>query len=418
MIVYNIGIYTFYLVLKISSYFNPKAKKWIDGRKNWQNDLSKKVNSLKMMNPIWFHCASLGEFEQGRPVIEKIKQLYPNQKVIITFFSPSGYDVQKNYPLADLIIYLPLDTPQNANLFLSIVKPKMAIFIKYEFWLNFLFEIKKNNIPLFLISAVIKKHQPFFKWYGNNFRKVLNFYTTIYTQDKQSLILLHKLQITSGILSGDTRFDRVMQICSAPKKLNEIQNFTNHSFTIIAGSSWPIDEDYLIESYIQIIKLHPSIKLIFAPHEIHSKNISRLKNQLSKHNLNFHLFSEKTDNYKHPILIVDSIGLLSSIYQYGHIAFIGGGFTNGIHNILEPTVFGLPVIFGPNFKKFNEAFEAIDLNFGFVINNKDDLTNQLNKLINNPNLLSQSSIMARDYVVNKSGATIKILNNLSSFIEN
>ena len=417
MIVYNLGIRIFYLILKLSSYLNPKAKQWIEGRENWKNELQEKVNHLKLNSPIWFHCASLGEFEQGRPVIEKIKQIYPQQKVLITFFSPSGYEIQKNYPLADLIIYLPLDTSTNANDFLSIVKPKMAIFIKYEFWLNFLFELKKNSISVFLISAVIKKHQPFFKWYGSHFRKALAIYKNIYTQDEHSLTLLKSLQINTGLLSGDTRFDRVLQICSSPKKMNEIQDFTNNTFTIIAGSSWPIDEHYLIESYSHLKELHPKLKLIIAPHEIDTKNINRLKNHLSKHNLDFHLFSENIKDHSHSILIIDAIGYLSSIYQYGHIAFIGGGFSNGIHNILEPTVYGLPVLFGPNFKKFNEAFEVIDLNVGFVVNNSLELTHQLNRFINNKDLLNQSSHSAKNYVLKNTGATNKIVNSLATLIE-
>lgn len=416
MILYNLTIHLFKLGLKLVSPINPKAKLWLAGRKNWEEDLKSKVDSLNLQNAIWIHCASLGEFEQGRPVIENIKKENPQQKIVLTFFSPSGFEIQKNYLYTDLVFYLPSDTPYNAKEFLSILKPKIAVFVKYEFWLNYLFELKKNKVPAFLISTVIKKHQPFFKWYGGVFRKALKTYEVIYTQDVYSIELLKSLNVETGVLAGDTRFDRVLQICNSLKKIDEIEKFAKDSFVIVAGSSWEKDEEYLIESYILLKEKHSNLKLIIAPHEIEEKNIERLKNLLNRNQLSFYLFSEGLTNYTHPILIVDAIGFLSSIYQYGKIAFIGGGFANGIHNILEPTVYGLPVIFGPNYKKFNEAFEVIDLKVGFVISNSVELTKQLEVFMEDEATLLTTSRLAKSYVLNNSGATKKIVEELRKYL--
>lgn len=415
MILYNLGIHAFNLALHIASVFKPKAKLWVAGRKNWKQNLQTNVQSLNLEGAIWLHAASLGEFEQGRPVIEKIKKEYPNQKIVLTFFSPSGYEIQKNYPLADLVIYLPVDTPSNAKTFLSVLKPKLAIFVKYEFWLNYLFQLEKQNIPTFLISTVLKRHQSFFKWYGWDFRKALKTYHTIYTQDVYSLRLLKLLKYENGLLVGDTRFDRVLQICSSPKQIKEIENFSKNSFTLIAGSSWQKDEELLIESYVRLKPNYPDLKLIIAPHEIDSHNIERLKNLLAKHNVEFHLFSQNLTEYNKPVLVINAIGFLSSVYQYGKVALIGGGFNDGIHNILEPTVYGLPVLFGPNYHKFNEAVQILDLKAGFVYHNTEDLTNQLLVFLNDQAALSEASCLAENYVRKNSGATNKIVNGLKKY---
>lgn len=395
--------------------FKPKAKLWVSGRKNWKQNLQSNVQSLNLEGAIWLHAASLGEFEQGRPVIEKIKREYPDQKIVLTFFSPSGYEIQKNYPLADLVIYLPVDTPANAKKFLAILKPKLAIFVKYEFWLNYLFQLKKQNIPTYLISTVLKRHQSFFKWYGADFRKALKTYRTIYTQDVYSLRLLRLLKNENGMLAGDTRFDRVLQICSSPKQIKEIEQFSKDAFVLIAGSSWQKDEEYLIESYVRLKPNYPKLKLIIAPHEIDKHNIERLKNLLSKHKVDYHLFSENLTEYTKPVLVINAIGFLSSVYQYGTVSLIGGGFNDGIHNILEPTVYGLPVLFGPNYHKFNEAFQILDLKAGFVYHNDDDLTNQLLAFLNDPATLSEASRLAENYVRKNSGATNKIVEGLKEY---
>jgi 3-deoxy-D-manno-octulosonic-acid transferase len=416
MFLYNLGIYTFQIGLKFASLFNPKARLWVQGRKNWKESLKSKVSNLQLEDAVWIHCASLGEFEQGRPVIEKLKKEYPQQKVVLSFFSPSGYEIQKDYPYADLVIYLPADTTHNARQFVSILKPKLVVFVKYEFWLNYLFVLDKNKIPTFLISTVIKKHQSFFKWYGGNFRRALKTYHTIYTQDVYSIKLLRVLKVNTGVLTGDTRFDRVLQICSSPKQIKEIEEFVKDSFVVVAGSSWQKDEDYLIESYLALKQKHPQLKLIIAPHEINKKNIDRLSNLLIKNKFSFHLFSDNPPAYTDSILVVNAIGFLSSIYQYGTVAFIGGGFASGIHNILEPTVYGLPVLFGPNYKKFNEAFEVIDLGAGFVVNDAVELTAHLSVLVEDKKVLTESSRLAKNYVLKNSGATNKIVDGLRELL--
>ncbi|MES2761045.1 MAG: glycosyltransferase N-terminal domain-containing protein [Bacteroidota bacterium] len=417
MFLYNLGIHLFKLGLQVVSPFNPKAKLWLEGRKNWQENLKAKVANFKLENAIWIHAASLGEFEQGRPVIEKIKKENPQQKIVLTFFSPSGYEIQKNYPYADLVTYLPHDTLSNSKAFINILKPKLAIFVKYEFWLNYLFELDRKNIPAFLISTVIKKHQTFFKWYGGNFRKALATYKTVYTQDVHSIKLLRVLKISTGVLTGDTRFDRVLQICSAPKKIDEIAEFAKDSFVIVAGSSWQKDEDHLVEVYTKLKEVYPQLKLIIAPHEIDKRNIDRLSNLLIKNKLSFHLFSDNEPKYTDSILVMNAIGFLSSVYQYGTIAVIGGGFNSGIHNILEPTVYGLPVLFGPNYHKFNEAFEILDLKAGFVFNDATDLADHLQYLLDNEEALSESSRLAKNYVLKNSGATDKIANDLKQYFK-
>lgn len=416
MILYNLGIHAFNGILHLAAMFKPKAKLWVNGRKLWRPKLEQLVNEKNLNGCIWLHAASLGEFEQGRPVIEKIKQEFPNQKIVITFFSPSGFEIQKNYPLADLVIYLPIDTKSNAKKFLKILQPKVAIFVKYEFWLNYLYQLKKNNIPTFLISTVIKPHQSFFKWYGGNFRKALQTYHTIFTQDVYSLRLLKLLKFERGILAGDTRFDRVLQICNAPKQLPEIAEFSKNSLVIIAGSSWQKDEEFLLEAYIKIKQEKNNIKLIIAPHEIQKQNIDRLQNLLHSYQIKHHLYTDNLSQLTNDVLIVNTIGLLSSIYQYGKIALVGGGFNGGIHNILEPTVYGLPVLFGPNFAKFNEAFEIIDLKAGFTYQNAQELKSLLNSLVSNETTLNETSTLAANYVRKNSGATNKIVDSLRDFL--
>ena len=405
MFLYNFSIYILQFAFQCGAFIKPKAKLFIDGRKNWKYILQQQLDSKKIVSPIWMHCASLGEFEQGRPVIEAIKQKHPAQHIILTFFSPSGFENQKEYRYADIVCYLPIDTKANAHDFVRMIQPKFVLFVKYEFWLNYLFALQKEKTPCYLISTVIKKHQPFFKWYGSVFRKGLQTYDTIFTQDEESLKLLNQLNVHTGKLAGDTRFDRVLQIGSAPKKIPDIATFTNNAFTIIAGSTWQKDEELLLNSYIELTLKHPQLKLIIAPHEIDRRNIERLKNLLFHKKLSYHLFTEEATSYEHPVLIVNTIGLLSSIYQYGQIAYIGGGFDNGIHNILEAMVYGLPVFFGPNHHKYNEAKTTIKLEAAFEINNQPELTEKLEQLISSPEFLRTASNKATAYITSNAGAT-------------
>ena len=405
MFLYNFVIHLFYLAMRFAAMFKPKAKLWINGRSNWEIELNDAIKKFDLKHAVWMHCASLGEFEQGRPLLQKIRQENSSQKIVLTFFSPSGYEIQKNFSTVDYVCYLPLDSVKNSKLFINALQPKVAIFVKYEFWLNFLFQLQIQKIPTFLISTVIKKHQPFFKWYGKLFRNALASFHTIYTQDKESLQLLNTLHINTGILTGDTRFDRVLDVCQFPKKIDSIAHFADHAFVIIAGSSWQTDETYLIESFLKLKPNHPQLKLIIAPHEIDLSNIERLKKMLVKNEIPFHLFSEQEKVYTHSVLILNTMGILSSVYQYGTIAFVGGGFNNGIHNILEPSVFGLPVLFGVNHHKFNEASDMLALKAGFEISSEEDLTKQIKVLLKDNVLLDQTAHLAKSYVLNNSGAT-------------
>jgi len=408
MFLYNFVIHLFYLAMRFAAMFKPKAKLWISGRTNWEIELNDAIKKLDLKHAVWMHCASLGEFEQGRPLLQKIRQENSSQKIVLTFFSPSGYEIQKNFPTVDYVCYLPLDSVKNSKRFIDALQPKVAIFVKYEFWLNFLFQLQIHKIPTFLISTVIKKHQPFFKWYGKLFRTALASFHTIYTQDKESLLLLNVMHINTGVLTGDTRFDRVLDVCQLPKKIDSIAHFAENAFVIIAGSSWQTDETYLIESFLKLKPKYPQLKLIIAPHEIDLTNIERLKKMLFKNEISFHLFSEQEKVFTHSVLILNTMGILSSVYQYGTIAFVGGGFNNGIHNILEPSVFGLPVLFGVNHHKFNEAADMLMLKAGFEISSEEDLTEQTKVFLNNNVLLDHTAHLAKSYVLNNSGATNRI----------
>lgn len=408
MILYNLVIHFFYLGLRIAALFKPKAKLWVTGRNKWELELQKAVEKFELKDAIWMHCASLGEFEQGRPLLQKIRNENAAQKIVLTFFSPSGYEIQKHFPLVDYVCYLPLDTPKNSKIFIDRMQPKVAIFVKYEFWLNFLFQLQIKKVPTFLISTVIKKHQPFFKWYGSLFRKALASFQTIYTQDNDSLLLLNTLGIKTGVLAGDTRFDRVLNICQSPQKNEAMAQFAENAFVIIAGSSWQTDETFLVKSFLKLRVDHPNLKLIIAPHEIDLANIERLKKMLVINDIRFHLFSEQEKDFTHPVIILNTMGILSSVYQYGTIAFVGGGFDNGIHNILEPSVFGLPVLFGLNHHKFNEATDMIAINAGFEVSNEVSLTKQIVLFLTNKTFLTQTSQLSKNYVLNNSGATERI----------
>lgn len=416
MFLYNLSIQLLNFGINISSIFKPKAKLWVNGRKNWEENLKLNVKNLQLQNSVWIHCASLGEFEQGRPVIQKIREENPLQKIVLTFFSPSGFEIQKDFVAVDFVCYLPIDSKKNANRFLEILKPKVAIFVKYEFWLNFLFQLHERKIPTFLISTVIKKHQSFFKWYGGNFRKALLTYEAIYTQDLESIKLLNQLNYHKAKLAGDTRFDRVLDVCKSPKKIEFFDEFKKDAFVVIGGSTWQKDEEHLVEAYLNLKLKCPKLKLIIAPHEIDNLSIEKIKNLLIKNNISFHLYSDNEMDVIHSVIVLNTIGILSSIYQYGNVAFIGGGFNNGIHNLLEPSVFGLPVLFGPNHHKFNEASELINLNAGFEISNSNDLINYLEKFINDNEYLNQTSQFSKNYVSENSGSSNVIYLGLSGYL--
>ncbi len=415
MILYTIGIKLLYVFIKCHSLFNLKSKQWIDGRKNWKRNLQQLVAQQNLQNAIWFHCASLGEFEQGRPVLELIKKQHANKKILLTFFSPSGYlQLIDKYKTVDAIFYIPLDTKHNAQFFLKTLKPTCVINVKYEFWLHFLFEIKKQQIPSYLISSVFKTHQPFFKWYGSIFKNGLQTYTHIFTQDEASLKLLNSIDIKNATFTGDTRIDRVFEIKENKKPDLRIESFLRNNFTIIAGSTWPKDELKLIATFKSLKNSHPQIKLIIAPHEVNTAHIAYIQKLIEHNRLTYQVYSNKNDlRLSNDIMIIDCIGILSNLYQYGSITYIGGGFDNGIHNILEPSVFGLSVIFGPNYKKFNEAVQLISLKTAYCINSETELMAIIKKYLSHSDELEKTSNALMYYMQKQVGVSSKVLDIIS-----
>jgi 3-deoxy-D-manno-octulosonic-acid transferase len=398
--IYKTGIYFYTLISHLASPFSSKANQFVKGRKNWQKELAHKIETNSRY--IWIHCASLGEFEQGRPLIEAIKERHPEYRIILTFFSPSGYEIRKNYPLADIVSYLPVDTPKNARKFLQITNPEKAFFVKYEYWHFYISELKKRNIPLYQISAIFRKDQLFFKnsKLGKWYREMLFQFTHIFVQDKRSEELLSSIGITNASISGDTRFDRVAAIAAGSKNLPLVEKFKGNSKLIIGGSTWKPDEE-LLAAFINSVD---DIKIIIAPHEVSDVNINRLQ-QLLKKPAVLYSKAENTDLAAQQVLIIDSIGLLSSLYRYGDVAYIGGGFGVGIHNILEAATFGLPVIFGPNYQKFKEAVDLEQRGGAFAVNGFSELVSALKKLIENKNFLEKSSSVSKKYVEENVGAT-------------
>ncbi len=359
-LLYSLVVHLYGLLIRVASVQDNKAKQWVKGRKNWRKTLSEKCNQIKNDDKIWVHCASYGEFEQGRPLIEAIQQKHPNYKIILTFFSPSGYEAFKGWAGADLVIYLPLDTKKNARDFMDLLQPKMAIFIKYEFWLHFLNQLKKNAVPTYLVSAVFKAHHPFFKWYGGIFRSSLNVFLKLFVQDKASAALLQSIGIQQVQVVGDTRFDRVLALKSQAYQNKIIEAFKGNSKLIIAGSTWPKDEELILKAFNKI--KDKGVKLIIAPHEVETRFTINTIKKINEYNFKYSLYMQDpaTDV---DVMIIDTIGVLSKLYQYADAAYVGGGFNGGLHNVLEPSVHLIPVSFyGQNYEKFNEALDLMSQN--------------------------------------------------------
>nr|WP_315244380.1 glycosyltransferase N-terminal domain-containing protein [uncultured Flavobacterium sp.] len=404
LFLYNLVVLITGFFLKIVALFSPKIKLFTDGRKNVFTILEEKIKPED--KTIWFHSASLGEYEQGLPVIEKIKERYPTHKIIITFFSPSGYEVRKNNTIADITIYLPLDTKSNAKQFLKLTHPELVFFIKYEFWLNYLKELEKLKTPTYLISGIFRDNQMFFKWYGGFYRKALKTFTYFFVQNESSKQKIESIGFQNVIASGDTRFDRVNAILDRDNSLEFIETFKNNQPTIVIGSSWPKDEVLLAE-YIN--QAPENVKFIIAPHNIKTEQIENLKNTITKKTV---LFSEKENKLlaDYTVLIVNTVGLLTKIYSYGTIAYVGGGFGNpGIHNILEPATFGIPIVIGPNYSKFAEAIELVKLGGCTTISNTENLKHTFNQLLSDNNFLEEKGKICQSYIQNNKGATNTII---------
>lgn len=400
---YNLFIRIYFSLIWVASFFNKKASLWIQGRRNLLERIALDLDHEA--DYIWFHCASSGEFEQGRPVIERFRKENPGMKVVLTFFSPSGYEMRKNYPLADHVFYLPTDTPFNARKFVEYVNPRLAVFVKYEYWYNFLNELNRKNIPVVFISAIFRKNQMFFRWWASWFRKRLKRISYFFVQDKNSRELLKQIGVHNVVVSGDTRFDRVHQITSKPESFEKVEKFIQGAVIFMGGSTWPTDEN-LIVSFINNDK--SNLKYIIVPHEIHKSHTTKLLESLNKPAVVYSEYDE--DKFiKARVLIVDQMGMLSSLYQYASIAYVGGGFGKGIHNILEAAAFGMPVLFGPNYKKFMEARELVERGGAFPVKNNHEFSVVATQLLGNYQLLRESSSIASNYVNSKTGATDSIV---------
>ena len=417
---YNIAIQLYSLIIRIFSIFNPKASLFINGRRNIFGKIAKKIDPK--VRHIWFHFASLGEFEQGRPVLELLKAQYPNKKIIITFFSPSGYEIRKNYTLASGIFYLPLDTSANAQKIIKAFNPELAIFTKYEYWYHYFKALYNNKVPLLIISGIFRPNQIFFKPHGSLHRQILSYVSHFFVQNEESIALLKSIGIQNTTLSGDTRFDRVAENAASLKKLNVIEQFCGHAPVFIAGSTWPEDEQLIAT----LCKTNPDWKFIIAPHEIGTNHIREIE-KLFPQGVTYSTFAtEEQSSANHQVLIIDNIGMLSSLYSYGKIAYIGGGFGVGIHNTLEAAAFGLPVIFGPKYDKFQEAKDLIALGAAKSISNLDELEKSFAMFstcptlptlstLSAPSATNEAGLIAKKYVSSKTGSTDQIVKYLSNY---
>jgi 3-deoxy-D-manno-octulosonic-acid transferase len=394
------------MMVSIASLFNDKAKLWVEGRKDLFVQIANQINSEEQI--YWFHCASLGEYEQGKPLIEKLKSSNRDIKIVVTFFSPSGYENRKNDTLIDYCFYLPKDSAANAKRFIELVKPERAFFIKYEFWYFFLQELNRNNIPTYLVSGVFRENQLFFKSYGSTHKKMLTFFTHFFVQNERSKNLLASLNYTNITIAGDTRIDRVYKNSLKPETLPLIEKFKGDNRIIIAGSSWQPEEKIICD---YILSSDKQFKYIIAPHDVSNTHIAQLEKLLG--DMNYLKYSEATEENinLHAILIIDNIGILANTYQYTDIALIGGGFKGALHNVLEPASFGNVVMFGNKHSKFHEAEELLNSNAAYEISYTDDLIASVNHLLIEDNL-EQTQKAAKDYITNGVGATDSIIKAL------
>jgi 3-deoxy-D-manno-octulosonic-acid transferase len=393
--------------VSFSSIWNDKARKWIGGRKN----IFEKIK-LELQNSgpgtVWVHCSSLGEFEQGKPVMDKIKLLYPGNKILVTFFSPSGYEIKKDYAGADHVFYLPMDSKRNAQKFLDIVKPTLVIFIKYDYWYYYLNEIKKRKINCLLVSAVFREDQAFFKWYGSLQRKMLGCFTQIFVQNEGSKKLLDTISVNHCTVGGDTRFDTVIEIAERFEPVPPVENFIHNKKTIVAGSTWRKDEEMLQVAFNKLAS--PDIMLIIAPHEIHNAHLDELKN-LFPSSIRFSELTSHDSPLTGNILLIDNIGMLSRLYKYAHITYVGGGFTkDGVHNVLEAAVYSKPVLFGNNYKKYREAVDLVKTGGAESFSDPGELYKALTVLLKSENEYEMKCNASKKYVWGNKGATEQVLN--------
>lgn len=402
---YETGLRLYALLARLASPFDSKAARWSKGRKGLLEKIERAVGPGNDI--AWFHCASLGEFEQGRPLIEAFREKYPDYRILLTFFSPSGYELRKDYPGADYVFYLPIDTRRNVRRFLKAVNPRLAVFIKYEFWKNYLQALKERGTRTYVVSAIFRPEQPFFHWYGRDFRRMLDCFDHIFVQNEASKELLGTLGLTAVTVAGDTRFDRVSRIAQTARQIEPVERFARGSRVVVAGSTWPKDDELLLEA----VEKHPQYKFILVPHEIEEGKIEHLLNRITRRAVRYTRLQEypAQEVETADVLVVDTVGILASLYQYGYCAYIGGGFGVGIHNILEAATFGLPLLFGPNYEKFQEAVDLIRLGGATVVGDADDLHQALDQLLRAPESYAERSAVCRNYVREHIGASERIL---------
>src|SRR5690606_2722496 len=398
-LVYDLGILLYGAILRVIAPFHGKAKRWVDGRKNLLRHIEQTIEVGQQH--IWFHFASLGEFEQGRAVMEQIRAKYPVEKIVVTFFSPSGYEIRKNSPLADYVFYLPEDTARNARRFIQLINPKFVVFTKYEYWYHYFNELHKRNIRLLMISAIFREDQLFFKSYGGFYKNILRKVSFFFTQNMDSVHMLKWIGITNAGLAGDTRFDRVIELAKQKRSFAMLDAFVSHHKVLVAGSTWSADEEKLATWAAQ----HPNWKLVLAPHEIHEEHVQRIQRLFPdalRYSLRDH-YSE-TELSTRQTLVIDNIGMLSSLYNYADITYIGGGFGAGIHNTLEAATYGKPVVFGPRYEKFQEAIDLLTLGAAFAIENTAELEQVFGYLSAEDNRKTAGE-SAANYVQQRAGAT-------------
>lgn len=403
MLIYNICIALYARLVAIVGRWNEKARLWHEGRKNIFERMQQSIGAADRV--VWIHVASLGEFEQGRPIIEQIRRQQPEYKILVTFFSPSGYEIRKNYNGADYIFYLPADTPGNVRRFLDIAHPEIAIFVKYEFWLNYLYELKRRKVRTFVISAIFRKNSTFFKWWGANWRRALESFERMFVQNEESKELLHSIGFDNVVVAGDTRFDRVAELAKGVKSIPIIENFKGESRLFVAGSTWGPDEDILQE----LINDNPEIKFVVAPHEMDEGRINKILSATKAGAVRYTRCDDTTDFSNTQVLILDTIGILSSVYSYATWSYIGGGFGVGIHNTLEAATFALPIAFGPKYQKFQEAKDMVAIGAATKVESADDLKTWFAPLRDDNRFLEKVSTSAKEYTQKNLGATEQIM---------
>ncbi len=409
-LLYTLGIHFFGLLARVAAWFKPSARSWVEGRRHWHERIEADIKKGNR-NRVWFHAASLGEFEQGRPIIERVREDYPDLSILLTFFSPSGYEVRKDYDKADHVHYLPLDTPANARKFLDTVQPKLAVFIRYEYWYNFLRAMFRRDIPVVMASAIFREGQIFFKPYGTWSRQALRRIAHFFVQNEESLELLDSIGIRNREMSGDTRFDRVWDAAQEEREFPLVERFIAGRTCLMAGSTWPFD-DRLLE---EILPAFPDLKFVIAPHHVDEANIRRIVDLFGGRPA---LYSkgEAQELAGRQVLVVDTIGILTYLYRLADLTYIGDGFGAGIHSILEPAAFGMPIFFGPNYRNFQEAVDLVERKGVFAVKDRDELIGAIRRFVDDEGARQAVGQICRDYIREKKGATERVMVGLRRYL--